>query len=91
MIETKYKMMRYMQAEQLAESTINLYSSVYEKLKKDVGEVENKSQFFWVEYLANIVDPVYRNNVRSVILKVCRDVLGQRLILPTVNRPFLFS
>jgi len=87
MQDLKYKMMRYMQAEGLAQNTINLYSSVYEKLKKDVGEIENKPQFFWVEYLANIPDAIYRNNIRSVILKVCRDVLGQRLSLPLVHRP----
>ncbi len=88
MIEEKYKMMRYMSAEQLADSTIERYCFVYDKLKHEVGELLNRGNFFWVDYLASIGDPVYRNIIRSVVLKLCRDTFGEDLRLPTVKIPF---
>lgn len=90
-IDLKTKMMRYMSAEELAFSTIDSYSKTYNKLKYEVGELENRGNYFWTDYLASIPNPVYRNNVRSVILKVCRDVLGENLKLPIVNRPFILQ
>jgi len=76
-----------MSAEGLAENTITLYSHVYSKLKHEVVELENRGNSFWIDYLAGIPDAIYRNNIRSVVLKVCRDVLGENLKLPLVKRP----
>lgn len=87
MQDLKYKMLRYMSAEELAESTIIVYSSCYEKIKSEVKTFENRGSSFWIEYLSNIHDPINRNNYRSVILKVCRDVLNENLKLPIVKRP----
>jgi len=81
-------MVRYMAAEGLSENTIGLYSRVFDKLEYEVKEIENRGSSFWIEYLSNFADPINRNNYRSVILKVCRDVLGENLKLPNVIRPF---
>lgn len=85
--DLKYRMIRYMAAEELAPSTIELYSRIYEKIKFDAGEIESRGSSFWIDYLAAIPDPINRNNYRSVILKCCRDVLGEHLKLPFINRP----
>jgi len=85
--DLKYRMIKYCSAEQLADSTIQTYSETYDKIKNEVGDIESKNNEFWIEYLSGITNPIYRNNIRSVILKVCRDVLGQTLKLPIVKRP----
>lgn len=87
MITEKNRMIRYMVAEQLADSTIERYGFVYEKLKHEKKELLNRGNFFWVDYLASIGDPVYRNVIRSVVLKLCRDTFGENLKLPSVNVP----
>jgi integrase len=86
MQDLKYRMIRYCSAENLAKSTIQTYSETYEKIKNDVGELDSKSNEFWIDHLSRIPSPIYRNNIRSVILKVCRDVLGQNIKLPIVKR-----
>lgn len=40
MQDLKYKMLRYMSAEELAESTIIAYSSCYEKIKSEVKTLQ---------------------------------------------------
>lgn len=76
-----------MQAQGLAESTKTIYSEVYDKIQKEVGELPKKGNDFWVSYLCKFDNLLYRNFVRSVILKVCRDVLGEKLRLPYTKVP----
>lgn len=88
MITEKEKMRRYMVAEELAFKTIEKYSTVYDKIKRELNELLNRGNFFWVDYLASIEVAAYRNSVRSVVLKLCRDTYGEDLKLPTVHVPF---
>lgn len=80
-------MIQYMKVQELAFSTIELYSRVFEKIQGDVSTFELRGNSFWIEYISKIIDPINRNNYRSVILKVCRDVLGEKIFLPLVKRP----
>jgi len=87
MQDLKYRMMRYMEVEGRAATTIKLYSKIYDQLFKQHGPLDTKTQTFWINHLATIPNPTNRNNHRSVILKAVRDVLGYKMRLPEIHRP----
>lgn len=83
----KIKMLEYMHAEGLADSTKEKYAETYDKIFSEVGELSGRENHFWVEYICKIDNLLYRNYVRSVILKACRDVLGENLRIPYTKVP----
>lgn len=81
------RMIRYLVAENCADSTIRTYSKVLEKLLKEHPNFEdyNNEQLVWL--LSDIKDPVYRSSIRNVILKVFRDMLGRSINIPFIKKP----
>ncbi len=87
MDKLKRRMIDYLVAQECAQSTITTYSNAFDKILWEVKSIEDKDNAFWIKYLGTIKDPIYRNNIRSVVLKVVRDVLGKHIVLPLVKRP----
>jgi integrase/recombinase XerD len=81
------RMIRYLVAENCAMSTIKTYSNALILILKSHPDFENYNSEKLVLLLSEIKDPIYRSNIRNVVLKVHRDMLGKQLNIPFVKKP----
>lgn len=81
------QMQRFLSAENCAMSTIKVYANTLSLLLKKHPEFENYNNQQLVYVMSEISDPIYRNTIRSVILKVHRDMMGKNVIIPFIKRP----
>lgn len=81
------RMIRYLVAENCAESTIRTYTNSLKMLLQKYPDFEFLNNERLVFILSEIKDPVYRSSIRNVILKVHRDMLGRQINIPFIKKP----
>jgi len=86
-MDLKNRMIRYLVAENCADSTIKTYSNTLQMLLYKHPDFEFYNNEKMVHLLSEIKDPIYRSSIRNVVLKVHRDMLGRNLNIPFIKKP----
>lgn len=71
----------------MADSTIRTYRSVLRVIMQSHPNFEFYDRWQLIGVMADIKDPIYRNSIRNVILKVHKDMLNKDVDIPLIKKP----
>lgn len=81
------RMIRYLVAQNCAESTIKTYRQTLALLLRSHPQFEFYNSEQLINVMNEIKDPIYRSSIRNIIMKVHRDMLGKNVCIPFIKKP----